>query len=344
MDLFQSWGPFNRSEYYNFTGPSIDCGSGILWFRVYINDEDSNYNWSKTAAENEWCTGSGTYGDPYVIENLYVNAHGEGGCVCIRNSKKYFIIKNCWFENAEWDEYGNGVYMRIVENGTIADNIILFTKTGIHTNIGIYNITISNNIIITDHSKKGGGRGIDLSSGTHNTTAINNKILNHYQGMAVSFSTYIHVDNNLVENTIWEDFEGGNPIGFQDANHSRLRGNILAGYFARGTFDVDEENCEGNVIENNIVSTDNSLIFDFDSFMESINSGTGMPKISGNSGGEIGLFSSNHNYVGYNIAIVDSLTTTQDLPLNMIILIIGILSIVVAVAAIAVVIRGKKRE
>lgn len=344
MDLFQSWGSFNRSDYYNFTGPSIDCGSSVLWFRVYINDEEPNYNWSKTAAENEWCTGSGTYEDPYVIESLYVNAHGEGGCVCIRNSKKYFVIKNCWFENCEWDEYGNGVYMRIVENGTVADNIILHTFTGIHTNIGIYNVTISNNIIITDHTGKTGGKGIDLSSGTYNTTAINNKILNHYMGMMVSFSRYINVDNNFVENRILEDFEDESPIFFQDSNYSRLRGNVLAGYFAREKFNVDEKNCVGNIVENNIVSTNDSLAYDFDSTIENINSGSGSPKISGDTGGIIGLSRSNYNYVGYNISLVDSSPAAQGLSLNMIVLIIGIFSIVVAIVAIAVVVRGKKTE
>jgi len=344
MDIFKSWGSFNRSDYYNFTGPPIDCdGHGIFVFRVFIDDEDPNYNWSKTVAENDWCNGSGTYEDPYVIENLYVNAHGVGGCVFITNSKKYFVIRNCWFENSDWDGFGNGVYLLLVENGTIADNIILYTRTGIHTNIGVYNITISNNIIITDHTGKTGGRGIDLSSGTYNTTAINNKILNHYMGMMVSFSRYINVDNNIVENRILEDFEGESPIFFQDTNYSRLRGNILAGYFARGTFNVNEENCEGNVIEGNIVSTDQSLVFDFDSIIESISSGTGRPMLSGDSGGIIGLVGSNHNYIGYNISIVDSLPS-RELPRNMIVLIIGILSIVVAIVAIAVVVRGKKHE
>ena len=46
---------------------------------IYINDDDPNFNWSKTAADNDWCSGSGTYSDPYIIENLYINANGYGG-------------------------------------------------------------------------------------------------------------------------------------------------------------------------------------------------------------------------------------------------------------------------
>ena len=28
---------------------------------IYINDLNPSYNWSKTAADNDWCSGSGTW-------------------------------------------------------------------------------------------------------------------------------------------------------------------------------------------------------------------------------------------------------------------------------------------
>lgn len=342
MELFQSWGSFNRSDYYNFTGPPIDCGSGLKWFRVFVDDEDPNYNWSKTAAENEWCNGSGTEEDPYVIENLYIDALGVGGCVYIKNSKKHFVIKNCWFENSEWVEFGNGVFLRFVGNGSVEDNIILYTHTGAKTSLGVYNVTISNNIIISDHTGKVGGKGIHITTDSHNITVFDNKILNHYQGMMVELSTEIMVDNNFFENRIWEDYTGGHPVGLYDTNYSTLKRNILAGAFAKGTFKVDQEDCVGNVVEHNRVTTNESMAYDFNSTINSINSGSGDLKLAG-SPGLIGLSGSNYNYIGYNMSLVDSLPS-QGLPINMIVLIIGILSIVVAIVAITVVVRGKKRD
>jgi parallel beta-helix repeat protein len=344
MDLFQSWGPFNRSEYYNFTGPPIDCG-GSKRFRVFIDDNDPNYNWSKTAAENEWCNGSGTYEDPYVIENLYVDAQGIGGCIYIKNSKKFFTIKNCWFENSEWAEYGCGVFLRWLGNGTVEDNIILYTRTGIKTELLVYNVTISNNIMISDHTGKVGGKGIHVGSESNNMTVFDNKIYNHYQGMMVEFSDNIIVDKNILDNRIWKDFTGGHPVSLYDTNYSTLKRNVLAGAFAQGTFKVDQEGCEGNVVEHNAVTTNRSIAFDFNKTIEEINSGKGRPNIATSPSGLIGLSGSNHNYVGYNLSLVDSLpSSASDIPLNMIIFIIGILSIAVAIVAIAFVVRGKKRE
>ena len=37
----------NKAGYWEFTN-----------FSIYIDDSDSNYNWSKTAADNVWCSGS----------------------------------------------------------------------------------------------------------------------------------------------------------------------------------------------------------------------------------------------------------------------------------------------
>lgn len=338
MELFQSWGSFNRSDYYNFTGPPISCG-GSLKFRVFVDDDDPNYNWSKTVAENEWCNGSGTVEDPYVIENLYVDAQKIGGCIHIRNSEKFFTIKNCWFENSEWVEYGCGVYLAWLENGTVEDNIILHTRTGIKTELLIYNITISNNIIISDHTGKVGGNGVHVGSESHNVTVVDNKILNHYGAMKLTQSSEIIVIKNFVENTIFQEFVGS-PIGLGHVNYSSLRRNTLAGAWASGTFKVDQEGCVGNIIEHNVATTNESLAFNFNITFAS---GSGNPRVSGNSDGLIALTDSNYNYVGYNLSLVDSLPS-RGLPMNIIILIIGIISIVVAVVAITVVVRGKKRD
>lgn len=337
MDFFQSSGSYNRSEYYNFTGPPIDCdGHGISVFRVFINDDDPNYNWSRTAAENEWCNGSGTEEDPYIIEKLYINAHKVGGCVYIKNSKKHFTIKNCWFENSEWDEYGNGVFMHYVENGTVKDSLVLYTHTAIRTLGDIYNVTISNNIIISDHTGKVGGRGIK-SSDSHNIIFLDNKILNHYQGMMIYGSSEIIVEGNIIENTIWEEFDGP-TIHVINTNYSQFIRNIFSGALAQRTFKVDQVSCEENVIESNYVSADQNLRFDFNL---SLSSNNNKPKRQGSSYGIIVLEWSNYNYVRYNVSVIE--LPPREITIFDLFLILGYISIVTAIVVVILMVKREKR-
>ena len=45
---------------------------------IIINDLQPDYNWSKTAAENGWCSGSGSWSDPYVIEDVLIDGLDGG--------------------------------------------------------------------------------------------------------------------------------------------------------------------------------------------------------------------------------------------------------------------------
>jgi hypothetical protein len=61
-----------------------------------------NGNWS-TAVGYEWCTGDGSWGNPYIIENITIDASSSatGSGIYIQNSKNdYFIINNCTVFNA----------------------------------------------------------------------------------------------------------------------------------------------------------------------------------------------------------------------------------------------------
>ena len=40
---------------------------------IYIDDLDPNFSWNKTMSENTWCSGSGTYLDPYIIEDVIID-------------------------------------------------------------------------------------------------------------------------------------------------------------------------------------------------------------------------------------------------------------------------------
>ena len=96
------------SGFWNLTGTTI-----------YIDDTDPDYNWSKTASENGWCSGNGSIGNPYIIQDVVMDAQGSGTCIEIKNSNVYFSIENCSLSNAQY-----GIVLTDALNGLINDTII----------------------------------------------------------------------------------------------------------------------------------------------------------------------------------------------------------------------------
>ncbi|MFX1477534.1 MAG: hypothetical protein ACFFCI_05340, partial [Promethearchaeota archaeon] len=60
-------------------------------------------NWSETVTVYDWCSGDGSWRNPYTIENITIDASTSptGSGILIENSKNdYFIIRNCTVYNA----------------------------------------------------------------------------------------------------------------------------------------------------------------------------------------------------------------------------------------------------
>ena len=98
-------------------------------------------NWTETEATYGWCTGSGTYSDPYVIEDLNITGTGMGTAILIENTTEYFRIENCSFNYFE-----NGIYLKNAGNATIYNNSISDCDYGIYLNPS-QNNTIEENIM-----------------------------------------------------------------------------------------------------------------------------------------------------------------------------------------------------
>ena len=103
------------------------------WFNnsqdpIYINAIATgvgaqNWTWART---QDWCRkGDGSYGNPYVIENVTINAGGVEWVSCIKiiNSKNdYFRIQNCTVRNSGWRQWDAGITLQNTEKGTIVNN------------------------------------------------------------------------------------------------------------------------------------------------------------------------------------------------------------------------------
>ena len=216
---------------------------------IYIDDKDPNYNWSKTASENDWCTGSGTWSDPFVIENVTINGLNSGNCITIRRSDKYFTIRNCTNYNSGTESNEAGLYLYQANNGILIKNNFSSNSNGIYLEYS-YNNTIAMNNINNNNRN-----GIYTYISIDNTISDNNIISNSHHGIffdRASVRTLIE-RNNITYNNHGIHFirRGGdspyNDILFNNISKNRRIG-INFGDFRQFEFG----NITGNFITNNL--------------------------------------------------------------------------------------------
>lgn len=180
---------------------------------IYDNNIPPGYNWSKTAQDNDWCSGSGTQNDPYIIENIIIDGGGVAPCIYVGYSSVYFIIKDCILINS----YLSGITLDNCSNGQIIDNEIANTLPylgsycyGIKMKYG-ENLTISGNTISNSLNPSqfygiyydSGSRGITINSTTISDNVITctssvGSGLTHY-GIRIHGGGFL---NNISRNTI----------------------------------------------------------------------------------------------------------------------------------------------
>lgn len=93
---------------------------------IHIN---GNKDFKKPFEENGVISGSGTVTDPYLIENLEINAESTTG-ILIENTDAHFIIKNCYiYGGGEKDK--DGILFEKVKNGKIMNCNVSYNDDGI---------------------------------------------------------------------------------------------------------------------------------------------------------------------------------------------------------------------
>lgn len=171
------------------------------WILTSIEIDDSAtgtgaHNWT-WAASQPWCSGAGTIGDPYIIENVSIDALNKGFGISISHSVKYAIIQNCFIENGGY--YDEGILFYNVSNARIEQNKFVDNTKAIVISHYSDNNTISYNNI-TGKTLSSGEWGISVSSYCDNTTIIHNHL--DYVGLAIkveSTSHYANISLNIIE-------------------------------------------------------------------------------------------------------------------------------------------------
>jgi len=220
------------------------------------------HNWT-WAASQYWCSGSGGVTDPYVIEDLEIDAQGTGSCISITNSRVYFSIEKCTVSDSGTSLTDAGIYLFNVTNGNIVENDcsnngyagILFSNCN--------SSTISSNIansnvmgIFGDNSNYNTLSGNNVNDnlcgiytiGFWNEISGNTIDTNIDYGIFIASGSHNNtVDGNTVKNSIY-------GILVSDIGHNTISNNEINS----NSYGVYLDNTDNNIISNNEISS-NSL-------------------------------------------------------------------------------------
>lgn len=228
-------------QIYNISPPlASDYDWDLTGSPIVIDDTNPSKDWAFMASTYGWCSGSGTWNDPYLISSVKIDGQGTGGCITIENSDVYFQIKNCYLYNSSYagislvnvnnsmliqnlldnnDDYG--IAVEEGQNNTISANtannsywagIWLGWFSSYNTVVGNLVsdnrvtgilIEVSDNNEISDNSVLDNiGHGIHLSSSDNNIVSGNDVRLNH-DGIRVYNGNYNRIFENTVSSNSW---------------------------------------------------------------------------------------------------------------------------------------------
>jgi len=185
-------------------------------FKVHIYN-----NWSETALNYDWCSGSGTWTDPFIIENIAIDSQYSGNSISIEYTLAYFKIRNCTFNNAEYGIYLNhvenghifnsscsnnqqsGIYLRDCENNTIENNCLMDSgvSSGWGTgDSGILCFRSSRNRFINNQLYRNNWAGIEMQSSSSLNLILNNTFKNNNIGVYITSSSHnINITKNIIK-------------------------------------------------------------------------------------------------------------------------------------------------
>ncbi len=119
---------------------------------------NSDMDLAAKAAANGW-PGDGTVGNPFLIQNLDINANDTGAGIFIGNVSKHFKIQGCVVQNAVSTGSvslfsGAGIQIYNTANGTINACYVSHNNYGVMVRDGSHDISVTNNIL-THNSQAG---------------------------------------------------------------------------------------------------------------------------------------------------------------------------------------------
>jgi len=212
------------------------------WTTTFIHIDG---NWSATASAYDWCSGDGSWGNPYTIENVTIDASGSptGSGILISNSKNdYFIINNCTIYNGV-----SGIMLENTDRGTLSNNNCSNNSYGLWLYNGCNNNTISGNTANEDTQC-----GIYLDSYCDNNSVSENTANDNvnYHGILL----WWYCDDNTISNNTANDNTGHGIHLREYCDNNTISGNIADGNNWNGIYfysDCNDNTISGNTANNN---------------------------------------------------------------------------------------------
>ncbi|MFX0027548.1 MAG: nitrous oxide reductase family maturation protein NosD, partial [Candidatus Hermodarchaeota archaeon] len=251
-------------------------GYWILNSIIIDNTGGGDYTWAEAAAE-DWCSGTGTWSDPFVIENVTINANNTGSALLIRNSDVYFRIENCTLYNSGplWGDAG--ISLDNAKKGYLVRNKCSFNnENGIYVSYSSHNTTIESNIM---NNNTAYGLHIFFSN---ESSIISNHVNYNGRGLRI----YDCINHLVLNNNFTFNIEYGihmdNYINFTIVKQNNCSNNGLEG--------INVGRGYNNTITQNTVDKNYYGIYLSDSLNQTIKNNN----ISGNT--EYGILSHGSNY------------------------------------------------
>lgn len=179
--------------------------------KIHIN---SDMAWIDAKLEGI-VTGGGTYSDPFVIEDLIIDAGGSGSGILIENSFVYVRIENCTIYNGDT---GISLFNSV-------NNLILRNNVNNNT-FGIRLRNSENLIIMGNEAYNNEYYGISLVSSSEIYVIENVANHNNYAGIHLEETIGIIVSGNTANHNNYFDWSMG--IALTSSNHTFVSENTLS--------------------------------------------------------------------------------------------------------------------
>ena len=213
---------------------------------ISIDDNDPTKNWSYTALHYDWCSGSGIWTDPYIIENITIDGQVTGNCIEIDNSNAYFIIRNCSLFNSGSNFDSAAIKFDKVDNGKIIDS-----NCSDNTSHGIFLDQI-NNITLSGNTINNNIYGIFLRESS-NITLSGNTIKNNDYGVRMAGNDHVIISGNAV------NYNNDYGIDLYFDHNIKLFRNNVSNNYEYGIYSYNSDH--NKILENNVSYNDNIGIY-----------------------------------------------------------------------------------
>jgi parallel beta-helix repeat protein len=165
-------------------------------------------NWTQTAASYDWCNGSGSWNDPFIIWDVGISTNATIAGIFINNSQDvYFRIQDCIVSNNSTAQYSAGVRLENTTDGRIINVNSSYNTIGLMF-YNTHNTSIElSNVMSNDY-------GIYLCQSSSNNTLYKNNIIdNTIHGVNMTDCEDIIVYyNNFTNNGIHATDSGLNSV------------------------------------------------------------------------------------------------------------------------------------